>query len=339
MLAATAVAAALAAFTPVVVHDASERSPLAAAVAPIRVTLLPGAALRASGPGGRGGMWLQYWLFYALPGPGPRDRPHRAPRGRLGARPVPGLDARAARSRRSTRSIPAPSAAGSGRFRCATGGRSCSPPTAPTRPTCKRAPATGCGPTPTTRPTAAAWSSARGWSRSPRLSPAWMRFASPVGRLARGVGWIPPEQTSPLGPGFQPDRWDAGGFAASAGSCRASCNEVGECDGRETALSVAARLRGCWLLGALALPDPDPHPRRVAEVVRVRVVAPDPGADQERRAAARAQEAVAWCAKRAPLRARARARTSRHLAALEGLQVDDLARARQRQALAGARRS
>jgi hypothetical protein len=48
------------------------------------------------------------------------------------------------------------------------------------------------------------------------------------------------EQDSPLGPAFQEDRWDASAFAASAGSCRAACNEVGECDGRETAVSFAA---------------------------------------------------------------------------------------------------
>jgi hypothetical protein len=69
VLAATAVAAALAAFTPVVVHDASERSPLAsaAAVAPISRVVsdrAPTAYGRAVSDG-RGGLWLQYWLFYA----------------------------------------------------------------------------------------------------------------------------------------------------------------------------------------------------------------------------------------------------------------------------------
>ncbi len=53
---------------------------------------------------------------------------------------------------------------------------------------------------------------------------------------------MPAEQTSPLGPAFQPDRWDPEAFAASAGSCRAACDEVGECDGREKALTAGGVL-------------------------------------------------------------------------------------------------
>jgi len=62
---------------------------------------------------------------------------------------------------------------------------------------------------------------------------------------------VPPEQDSPLGPAFQPSRWDAEAFAASAGSCRARCDEVGECDGPEKALTVAgvlAALLAAWRL-------------------------------------------------------------------------------------------
>jgi hypothetical protein len=95
----------------------------------------------------------------------------------------------------------------------------------------------------------------RGLVVSPRLvpitasSPAWMRYAAPWGG-SRAARLVPLEQTSPLGPAFQPGRWDARAFAASAGSCRASCNTVGECDGRETAVSFAAVLAllfaGLW---------------------------------------------------------------------------------------------
>src|SRR3954469_11687543 len=62
-----------------------------------------------------------------------------------------------------------------------------------------------------------------------RSSPAWMRRPAPWGD-SRGRWWIPPEQDSPHGPAFQPDRWDAEAFAAAAGPCRVACDEVGECD-------------------------------------------------------------------------------------------------------------
>ena len=238
MLAATAVAAALAAFTPVVVHDASESSPLASAAPSRRFARrsdrAPAAYGRAVPP--------------ATAAPGCSTGSSTATRTRTAGSSAPaatratgsssstGSPPRAARSRRSTRSTPAPSAAGSARFRCAAGARSCSPPTARTRPTCKRAPAIGCGPTPTTRPTAAAWSSRRGWSRSRALSPAWMRYPAALGRLARRSAGPARAGLAAAARRSSRDRWDAAAFAASAGSCRAACNEVGECDGRETAL-------------------------------------------------------------------------------------------------------
>src|SRR3954454_1673458 len=70
MLAAVATAGALAAFTPVVVHDSRETSPLTSvADAPVRVRgvdrdrrpAVYGRAVPAAG----GGTWLQYWMFYA----------------------------------------------------------------------------------------------------------------------------------------------------------------------------------------------------------------------------------------------------------------------------------
>jgi hypothetical protein len=68
-----------------------------------------------------------------------------------------------------------------------------------------------------------------------------MRYPGPWGG-SRAHWFNPAEQDSPLGPAFQPDRWDAAGFAASARPCQASCNTVGECDGRETALTFVSLL-------------------------------------------------------------------------------------------------
>ena len=68
MLAAAALAASLAAFTPVVVHDADERYPLASAGAHAPVARTSDARPAVYGravPSRRGGTWLQYWLFYA----------------------------------------------------------------------------------------------------------------------------------------------------------------------------------------------------------------------------------------------------------------------------------
>ena len=69
MLATAAIASALAAFTPVVVHDASERFPLASAAAAAPVARVAAdrspAAYGRAVPDGRGGTWLQYWLFFA----------------------------------------------------------------------------------------------------------------------------------------------------------------------------------------------------------------------------------------------------------------------------------
>ena len=121
------------------------------------------------------------------------------------------------RSRRSTRSTRAPSGAGSDRSRSAAGARWCSPRTARTRPTCGRGRGTGCGPTPTTRPTGAAWSPPRGWSSS-RPAPLRGCGARRPGAAPAAAGTSRPSRTRRLGPFFQPGRWDAVAFAASAGS-------------------------------------------------------------------------------------------------------------------------
>jgi hypothetical protein len=69
-------------------------------------------------------------------------------------------------------------------------------------------------------------------------SPAWMDFSGPWG--ASRASLIPGEQDSPLGPRFQRDRWDPNALAAAAHGCMASCRHVGECDGREKTITLAA---------------------------------------------------------------------------------------------------
>jgi hypothetical protein len=79
-------------------------------------------------------------------------------------------------------------------------------------------------------------------------SPEWMRFS---GRWGASRVRLPFESSSPRGPAFQGERWDdPAAFAASARDCMAGrCDERGECDGRELALSGA--LAG--VLGLLGL--------------------------------------------------------------------------------------
>jgi hypothetical protein len=220
VLAASAAAAALAAFTPVVVHDASERFPLAsaAAVAPVARVVrdrAPAAYGRAA-PDGRGGMWLQYWLFYGYQD---QDR---------------GLEAVYAQHSGAERcGIGAVSFREGHPVVFAAHGSHASYLQAGTRDRM--------WPDPNDE------ADGRGVVVRPRLvpitatSPGWMRYPAPWGG-SRASRLNPMEQDSPLGPAFQKDRWDAAAFAASAGRCRAACNSVGECDGRETAVSFAAVL-------------------------------------------------------------------------------------------------
>ena len=61
-------AAALVAFTPIVVHDSAERFPLTSAAAHAPIARVADAAPAAYGhavAAHDGGTWLQYWLFYA----------------------------------------------------------------------------------------------------------------------------------------------------------------------------------------------------------------------------------------------------------------------------------
>ena len=80
-------------------------------------------------------------------------------------------------------------------------------------------------------------------------APRWMRWPGRWGG-ARARWWNPAEQDSPTGPAFQGQgRWtDPDAWAAAARSCRAGCDEVGECDWRETALGGGATVLVAGLL-------------------------------------------------------------------------------------------
>jgi MYXO-CTERM domain-containing protein len=68
-------------------------------------------------------------------------------------------------------------------------------------------------------------------------SPAWMRWPGRWGGAR--AGWVPGEESSPRGPAFQPQgRWsDPDAWARAARPCTfGRCDELGECDGVETAM-------------------------------------------------------------------------------------------------------
>jgi hypothetical protein len=80
--------------------------------------------------------------------------------------------------------------------------------------------------------------------------PPWMAYPGRWGGTR--AGWIPGEMSSPRGPAFQPDRWDAAAWADRARPCtRRDCDERGECDGQETA--IAAILAALGLIVAIWL--------------------------------------------------------------------------------------
>ena len=180
---------------------------------------------------------------------GPRRAADRAPRGRLGDRSRCGCAA-AGPSRRSTPPRHAPSAAAAaGVRRRRAAARSCS--------SRRDSHAAYFVPGLRDRPWPDPNDHADGRGR--RIRPHLVRAAA-VGRAGcagpgtgarRRAGWVPGEMDSPRGPAFQPQgRWsDPDAWAAAAEPCRARrCDELGECDDRETA--IAAVLAGLGTAGA-----------------------------------------------------------------------------------------
>jgi hypothetical protein len=240
-------ALSLAALNPIGVHDHAESSPLSA------VGGGPPAAYGRAVPARAGGEWLQYWLFY-----GYQDQDRGIVRA---GRHEGDWELVQLRVTDAGRPVEAVYAQHSGAERCSAdeltfrGGRPLVFAAHGSHASYLRA-----GTRDRMWPDPNDEADGRGPVVSPRLveitrdSPSWMRRSTPWGD-SRGRWWVPPEQDSPLGPAFQPSRWDAEAFAASAGSCRTGCDEVGECDGPEKALTIAgvlAALLAAWRLARRA---------------------------------------------------------------------------------------
>ena len=257
MLAAAALAAALAANAPVVLHDSRERYPLASvAAAPARVPGLDtdrrpavyGRIARAEG----GGAWLQYWLFY---------RSQDQDRGivRTGRHAADWEMVQFRVDGDTGQLVQAVYAQHAGAERCAMG----TVESRAGRPVVYAAHGSHAsyvrpGTRDRTWPDPNDENDGRGTVLRPRLvrvtatAPRWMRWPEPWGG-ARARWWNPAEQDSPTGPAFQQQgRWsDPDGWARAARGCRADCDEVGECDWRENALGggAAVAAAGIAVLG------------------------------------------------------------------------------------------
>jgi hypothetical protein len=257
MLTAAALAAALAAHAPVVVHDSRERFPLTSvASAPVEVPGIdsdrrPAVYGRVVRERDRGA-WLQYWLFYRG-----QDQDRGIVRtGRHAA------DWEMVQFRVDARARPAQAvyAQHSGAERCSwstvrrQGGRPVVYAAHGSHASYLRP-----GTRDRTFPDPNDENDGRGVVVAPRLvritarEPRWMRWPGRWGG-ARARWWNPAEQDSPAGPAFQGQgRFsDPNGWAAAARGCRAGCDEVGECDWRESAIGGgAAVLAVAGLAGAL----------------------------------------------------------------------------------------
>lgn len=225
-LAAAAASSALSAFAPVVVHDSAERYPLAA-----------GAAYGRAVPAREGGTWLQFWLYYSY-----QDQDRGVLRS---GRHEGDWELVQYRVAGGSRLVEAVYAQHSGAERCAAGpvsfvdGRPVVYAAHGSHASYFRA-----GVRDRMWPDPNDVADGRGRAVRTRLvvasgdSPPWIRSAEPWGS-SRARWWVPPEQDSPRGPLFQPSRWDPEAFAAGARDCQAACDEVGECDAPEKALTVA----------------------------------------------------------------------------------------------------
>lgn len=237
MLAVAALAASLAAFAPVVVHDADERYPLAPAArsSDTRPTVYARAV-----PSRRGGEWLQYWLFYAG-----QDQDRGIVRT---GRHEGDWELVQYRVDASGRGVEAVYAQHRGGERCGWS----SVETRDGRPIVY--PAHGShasyfrsGTRDRMWPDPNDEADGRGLVITPAVvkvtasSPAWMAYSGRWG-AARARWWIPGEQDSPVGPAFQRGRrWsDPDAFADAARPCQADCNHVNACDAPERGLSLAA---------------------------------------------------------------------------------------------------
>jgi hypothetical protein len=239
-----------AALTPVVVHDADERSPLASAAAhaPIARTADARPAAYGRAVPTHGGAWLQYWLYFA-----DQDQDRGVVRA---GRHAGDWELVQFRVNASGEPVEAVYAQHSGAERCnwsevqRRGGRPVVYAAHGSHASYLRS-----GTRDRMWPDPNDEADGRGTVTRPRLveitaaSPPWMAYPEPWG-ASRASRFIPIEQDSPHGPAFQPARWDPEAFARGARPCQADCDEVGECDAPEKALTGVALAAA--LIGAVA---------------------------------------------------------------------------------------
>ncbi len=240
MLLAAVASAALTAFTPVVIHHSAERFPLtsAGAHAPIARTndTRPAAYGRAI-PAKQGGTWLQYWLYYAY-----QDQDRGIVRT---GRHEGDWELVQYRVDDDDHLLEAVYAQHSGAERCGASEVEFSGQPIVYAAHGSHASYLHAGTRDRTWPDPNDEADGKGKMIRPRLveitptSPPWMTYPDPWGP-SRANRFIPGEQTSPKGPYFQPDRWDPETFAAKAGTCKADCIEVDQCDGKESKLGFTA---------------------------------------------------------------------------------------------------
>jgi hypothetical protein len=254
MLTAAALAVALSAHAPVVVQDSRESFPLASvAAAPVRVPGLDAdrrpAVYGRIAPSKQGGAWLQYWFFYAG-----QDQDRGIVRSGRHAGDWEMVQYRVDPDGRPVETVYAQH---SGAERCdwktveQRGGHPVVYPAHGSHASYLRA-----GIRDRTFPDPNDEADGRGTAVRPRLvritsdSPRWMRWPGRWGG-ARARWWNPAEQDSPVGPAFQlQGRWsDPDGWAAAARTCRADCDEVGECDWRENVVGGGAGAAVTGILG------------------------------------------------------------------------------------------
>lgn len=267
---AAAASAALIAFTPVVIHDSRERSPLtsAGAHAPIaRTADTRPAAYGRETRAADGGRWLQYWLYYDY-----QDQDRGIVKT---GRHAGDWELVQYRVGDDDQLIEAVYAQHSTAERCGRDEVELSGQPIVYAAHGSHASYFHLGIRDRTWPDPNDHADGKGTLTRPELveisatNPPWMSYEDPWGP-SRANRFVPGEQTSPNGPSFQPDRWNPDTFAANAGDCQADCTEIDECDSTETTLGIIALglflLIGLTRAAALRMdrdpppekPDPDP---------------------------------------------------------------------------------
>jgi len=265
---ATVASSALIAFTPVVIHDSAERYPLAAAGRDAPIAHTAGRAPAAYGrevPARAGGRWLQYWLYYPY-----QDQDRGIVRT---GRHTGDWELVQYRVDADDRLQEAVYAQHSGAERCGASNVEFSGHPIVYAAHGSHASYFHAGTRDRTWPDPNDEADGKGRLTRPELveisrtSPAWMTYPDPWGP-SRAHFFLPGEQDSPKGPYFQPDRWDADAFAASAHPCMPTCTKVNVCDRKETRMRFAL-VFGIALIGIVAsaarrmkrdTPKDDPEP-------------------------------------------------------------------------------